>query len=151
MTPGQNPEKTPDSNANITLLGFDYGTKRIGVAVGQTLLQSATPLTSLLSRNHKPVWVGVTRLIPEWRPIELVVGLPFDLDDTESEVAGKAKRFARQLHGRYHLPVHMIDERLTSREAATILRTQDKSDGRLDVMAAALILETWLRSFSKST
>lgn len=145
MTPGQHSAKPSDSNANITLLGFDYGTKRIGVAVGQTLLQSATPLTSLLSRAHKPDWDGITRLIAEWRPMELVVGLPFNLDDTESEVAGKAKRFARQLHGRYHLPVHMIDERLTTREAASILQTQDKRDGRLDAMSATLILETWLR------
>lgn len=148
MIPGQHSGESSDSNTNITLLGFDYGSKRIGVAVGQTLLQSATPLTSLLYSNHKPDWNGVTRLVAEWQPAELVVGLPFDLDDTESEVAGKAKRFARQLHGRYRLPVHMIDERLTSREAASILQTQDKSDGRLDAMAAALILETWLRSSS---
>jgi len=130
---------------NITLLGFDYGVKHIGVAVGQTLLQSATPLTTLHAKKHKPDWDGVTQLIAEWRPLELVVGLPFTMDDNESEVADKAKRFARQLHGRYHLPVHMIDERLTTREAASILRTQDKRDGRLDALAATLILETWLR------
>ena len=135
----------PAASDNITLLGFDYGVKHIGVAVGQTLLQSATPLTTLHAKKHKPDWDGVTQLITEWQPMELVVGLPFTMDDTESEVAGKAKRFARQLHGRYHLPVHMIDERLTTREAASILRTQDKGDGRLDALAAALILETWLR------
>ncbi len=135
----------PAASDNITLLGFDYGVKHIGVAVGQTLLQSATPLTTLHAKKHKPDWDGVTQLIAEWQPMELVVGLPFTMDDTESEVAGKAKRFARQLHGRYHLPVHMIDERLTTREAASILRTQDKGDGRLDALAATLILETWLR------
>lgn len=146
MTPAQHSGETPDSHTNITLLGFDYGTKRIGVAVGQTLLQSATPLATLHYTNHKPDWDGITRLIAEWQPLELVVGLPFTMEDTESEVAGKAKRFARQLHGRYHLPVHMVDERLTSREAASILMTQDKSDGRLDALSAALILETWLRA-----
>ena len=130
---------------NHTLLGFDYGVKHIGVAVGQTLLQSATPLTTLHAKKHKPDWDAITQLIAEWQPVELVVGLPFTMDDTESEIAGKAKRFARQLHGRYHLPVHMIDERLTTREAASILHTQDKRDGRLDALAAALILETWLR------
>ncbi len=136
---------TAAASDNITLLGFDYGVKHIGVAVGQTLLQSATPLTTLHAKKHKPDWDGVTQLITEWQPMELVVGLPFTMDDTESEVADKAKRFARQLHGRYHLPVHMIDERLTTREAASILRSQDKGDGRLDALAATLILETWLR------
>jgi putative Holliday junction resolvase len=136
---------TAAASGNITLLGFDYGVKHIGVAVGQTLLQSATPLTTLHAKKHKPDWDAVSQLIAEWRPLELVVGLPFDMDDNESEVAGKAKRFARQLYGRYHLPVHMIDERLTTREAASILRTQDKRDGRLDALAATLILETWLR------
>ena len=133
------------ASGNHTLLGFDYGVKHIGVAVGQTLLQSATPLTTLHAIKHKPDWDAIAQLIAEWQPVELVVGLPFTMDDTESEVAGKAKRFARQLHGRYHLPVHMIDERLTTREAASILHTQDKRDGRLDALAAALILETWLR------
>jgi putative Holliday junction resolvase len=130
---------------NHTLLGFDYGVKHIGVAVGQTLLQSATPLTTLHAKKHKPDWDAIAQLINEWQPAALVVGLPFTMDDTESEVAGKAKRFARQLHGRHRLPVHMIDERLTTREAASILHTQDKHDGRLDALAAALILETWLR------
>ena len=134
-----------DSAASITLLGFDYGPRHIGVAVGQTLLRSATPLTTLRAAGGQPDWEGITRLIAEWQPQALVVGMPYTLDDDESEIAGMAKRFARQLHGRYHLPVHMIDERLTTREAAAILGSKEKGDGRLDALAATLILETWLR------
>lgn len=141
MSPRQ-PERRSD---NITLLGFDYGPRHIGVAVGQTLLQSATPLTTLRATSSRPDWEGITRLIAEWQPQALVVGMPYTLDDDESEMAGMAKRFARQLHGRYHLPVHMIDERLTTREAAAILGSKEKGDGRLDALAATLILETWLR------
>jgi putative holliday junction resolvase len=132
------------SAASITLLGFDYGPRYIGVAVGQTLLRSATPLTTLRAAGGQPDWEGITRLIAEWQPQALVVGMPYTLDDDESEIAGMAKRFARQLHGRYHLPVHMIDERLTTREAAAILGSKEKRDGRLDALAATLILQTWL-------
>ena len=139
------PRQQARSEDNITLLGFDYGPRHIGVAVGQTLLQSATPLTTLRAAGGQPDWQGVTRLIAEWQPQALVVGLPYTLDDDESEMAGRAKRFARQLHGRYHLPVHMIDERLTTREAAAILGSKEKGDGRLDALAATLILQTWLR------
>ncbi|MES9871243.1 MAG: Holliday junction resolvase RuvX, partial [Sedimenticola sp.] len=100
-----------------TLLGFDYGPSKIGVAVGQTLTGSATPLDTLRSVQEKPDWEGISRLIEEWKPEALVVGLPFNMDDTEAEIAPQARRFARQLEGRYHLPVHMADERLTSLEA----------------------------------
>jgi len=128
-----------------TLLGFDYGTHKIGVAVGQTLTGTASPLTTLSAVQQKPDWAAIGRLIDEWQPEALVVGLPYEMSDREAEIAGRAKRFARQLNGRFNLPVHMADERLTSREAWTQLgKAAHKDVTRVDAMAAKLILETWL-------
>ncbi|MCW8907180.1 MAG: Holliday junction resolvase RuvX [Sedimenticola sp.] len=127
-----------------TLLGFDYGTAKIGVAVGQTTTGSASPLVTLRAVQQKPDWQRIGRLIDEWQPEALVVGLPFDLDDRETEIAPLARRFARQLEGRYRLPVYMADERLTSQVARQELGRAAKNYEELDAMAAKLILETWL-------
>ena len=130
-----------------TLLGFDFGTRKIGIAVGQTVTRSATPLVTLRNRNEKPDWLRIESLIGEWQPNALVVGLPFNMDDTEVEWSARVHRFARQLQGRYGLPVHLVDERLTSREAHRQLATRDRKTPTLeavDALAAALILETWL-------
>jgi putative Holliday junction resolvase len=127
------------------LLGFDYGTHKIGVAVGQPLTGTATPLGTLGMVNRKPDWDRIADLLAEWRPEALVVGHPFEMTDREANNAAGAKRFARQLHGRFHLPVHMADERLTSREAWSELgREAGKDPTRVDAFAAKLILETWL-------
>jgi putative Holliday junction resolvase len=127
-----------------TLLGFDYGTKRIGVAVGQSLTGNATPLATLDSSNGKPDWDGIAALIDEWKPGALIVGLPLDMDGSENELVDRVKKFARQLHGRYHLPVHLIDETLSSIEAERYTGPKAQSSGRNDAVAAAIILETWL-------
>jgi putative Holliday junction resolvase len=127
------------------LLGFDYGTHKIGVAVGQALTGSATPLETLARVNNRPDWRRIGQLIAEWQPEALVVGHPFEMTDREANNAEGAKRFARQLHGRFHLPVHMADERLTSREAwARLGSAAGKDPTRVDAFAAKLILETWL-------
>ncbi|MES9855001.1 MAG: Holliday junction resolvase RuvX [Sedimenticola sp.] len=128
------------------LLGFDYGTAKIGIATGQTVTSSATPLTTLRAINQKPNWEVISQLIEEWQPEALVVGLPLDLDGSDAQIADKARRFARQLEGRYHLPVHMADERLTSMEARRHFDKPPKNIEALDAVAAKLILETWLRS-----
>ncbi|HID48713.1 MAG TPA: Holliday junction resolvase RuvX [Chromatiales bacterium] len=129
-----------------TLLGFDYGTVRIGVALGQTVTGTAKPLTTLACRNGQPDWTAIGRLIAEWQPRRLVVGLPLQLDASEQEMTGRARRFGNQLKGRYNLPVEMVDERLTSREAEAELAAKggkfDKAG--IDALAAALILQSWL-------
>jgi len=128
-----------------TLLGFDFGTHKIGIAVGQTITATASPLTTLSYIKQKPDWDGISNIIQEWKPDTLVVGLPYQMDDQEAELAGRAKRFARRLEGRYKLPTEMIDERLTSREAINRLGKKSAKDVTLvDSMAAKLILETWL-------
>jgi len=135
----------PEHPAAGTVLGFDYGTKRIGIAVGQALTRTATPLTTLRTlHGEQPDWERIQALIREWKPGALVVGLPYNMDDTEAEIAPRVKRFARQLDGRFHLPVHLVDERLTSHEAERRLGSGAEGDGRIDSLAAALILETWL-------
>lgn len=132
-----------------TLLGFDYGTKRIGVAVGQTITGSATPLLTLRSRDGQPDWEGIRALIDEWRPDALVLGLPLEMDGREVEWSVLVHRFARQLQGRFGLSVHLIDERLTSIAAQRHLdsgghRRRERPSESIDAVAAALILETWL-------
>lgn len=129
-----------------TLLGFDYGTRRIGVAVGQDLTRSVTPLTTLLNQNDKPDWESIGKLIAEWQPDRLVVGLPLHLDGSVQTLTEKAQRFGNQLKGRYNLPVEMVDERLTSHEAETELATRGGKIAKADIdaLAAALILQSWL-------
>lgn len=126
-----------------TLLGFDFGPRKIGVAVGQSVTASATPIETLRAVGGKPDWTGIGRLIEDWQPQALVVGIPYNMDDSEEEWAPRAHRFARQLAGRYRLPVHEVDERLTSLEARRRLGG-DASREAVDAMAAKLILETWL-------
>jgi putative holliday junction resolvase len=139
-----------------TLLGFDFGPRKIGVAVGQTITGSATPLTTLKSRGERPDWPGIEALVREWQPSAAVLGLPYQPDDTEHAWSPLVHRFARQLEGRFRLPVHLVDERFTSCEARAQLadRADPKNGPRLrpgapphhavDALAAALILETWL-------
>lgn len=127
-----------------TLLGFDFGPRKIGVAVGQTVTGSASALTTIRSRRDKPDWPGIERLVREWQPDGAVVGLPFNMDDTRGELAPRAQRFARQLRGRFGLEVHLADERLTSHQARRQLGREARSPEAIDALAAKLILETWL-------
>ncbi len=127
-----------------TLLGFDYGTRKIGVAVGQTLTGTATPLETLQLVNRQPDWGRIARLIEEWQPEALVVGLPLDVDDSETDATAPALRFSRQLEGRFRLKVHLADERFTSFEARDRLGHKARRWEEYDAMAAKLILETWL-------
>jgi len=134
-----------------TLLGFDYGKRRIGIAVGQELTASTSPLATVMARDGKPDWSAITRLIGEWQADALVVGLPLNMDGSEQDMTQAARRFANQLKGRYHLPVFMADERLTSVTAEQLLdqpltgaRARGKKrDELIDQIAAQLILMTF--------
>jgi len=129
-------------------MGFDFGRLRIGVAVGEGITGSARPLRTLPVRRQRPDWDAIGRLIAEWRPDLLVVGVPRHADGTASAVTEAALRFGRQLHGRFRLPVTTIDERLSSWEAEqrqfeAAATNRRKSDTALDAEAAAVILESW--------
>ena len=134
-----------------TLLAFDFGHRRIGVAVGQTLTGSASALT-VVSAANKPDWQAISLIIGEWKPVAIVVGLPLANDGSESEMSKDARRFGRQLEGRYGIPVFYEDERLTSFSAEQRF-VESRGQGSLrrkdaalkDAMAAQLILESWLQ------
>lgn len=128
-----------------TYLAFDYGQKRIGVAVGQDLTRTASALTTLKTRNNTPPWEEITALIQTWQPQAFVVGLPYNKDGSEHAITQAARRFGNQLHGRYGLPVHWVDERLTSSEAERILAERGTRSKKEDVdkVAAQLILQSW--------
>lgn len=137
------------------VLGFDFGTRRIGIAVGQTVTRTASAVATLTSRDGGPDWTGIGRLIEQWRPTALVVGVPLRMDGTEHELTRLARRFGNRLQGRYHLPVFCVDERLTSVEAerlldeAGALRREDKAT--VDSVAAQLLLQSWLNQIPDQT
>lgn len=133
-----------------TSLGFDYGLKRIGVAVGQSITGTASPLAALACRDGQPDWDQVQALLAEWRPGALIVGLPYNSDGSEQPISKAARRFARRLAGRFGLPVHLVDERYSSASAEARL-VESRQQGRrrirktdVDSAAACIILESWL-------
>ena len=129
---------------NGCILGFDYGERRIGVAVGEHLTRTARPLTTLTSRDGKPDWTAIHHLLEEWHPARLVVGLPLHLDGKEQSMTDRARRFGNQLHGRFGLPVSYADERLSSAEATRLLASKGRNKAAIDKVAAQLILQSWL-------
>jgi len=124
------------------VMGFDFGTTRIGVAVGHSLTGTATALTALGARDGSPDWEAVAKLVTEWQPARFVVGLPLNMDGTESEMSALARKFARRLHGRFRVPCETMDERLSSHEARELAEPNES----VDAVAARLILESWFRS-----
>lgn len=123
-------------------MGFDYGTKKIGVAIGQLLTNTATPLAIVKANNGKPDWASIGNLVNEWQPKRFVVGLPINMDDSESEMSLKARRFSRQLNGRFAVPADTMDERLSSFEV------RNARKDAIDDLSAVVILESWLRQQS---
>jgi len=128
-----------------TLLAFDYGERRIGVAIGQTLTGTASPLETVRVIGSSPDWESITEIVQRWQPDAFVVGLPLNMDGTEQELTRRARRFAGKLEGRYHLPVHLVDERLTTREARARLASEGRARAEDHPVAAQIILESWLR------
>lgn len=135
----------------ITALGFDFGTQRIGIAIGHTLTNTANPLTTLNARQGSPDWPAITTLIEQWRPQVLILGMPQRLDGGEHALKPTIEKFQRQLEGRFNLPVHLVDERFSSAEAEGRLKSL-RRQGRgqkirkqeIDQLAAAIIVESWL-------
>lgn len=124
------------------VLAFDYGLRRIGVAVGNPLGASTRALAPLPARDGVPDWEAVRRLLTEWAPALVLVGLPLNMDGTPSAMSERAARFARRLHGRFGVRCELVDERLSSFEARGRLRDGEQR-ASLDSVAACVILEGW--------
>jgi putative Holliday junction resolvase len=140
------------------ILGFDYGTRRIGVACGNTLTQSAQPLKAL-TRGLATPWGEIAKLVGEFSPSQFVVGLPYNMDGTETALASEVRAFADELGARFKHPVALVDERLSSRAAESELRDARATGrkrtrvthGDVDMIAAKVLVEQWLRATHASS
>lgn len=134
------------------VMAFDYGARRIGVAVGQATTGSASPV-GVVAVHGEPDWAALKHCVKEWAPSQLLVGLPYNMDGTETFLTATCRSFAAELAHRFGLPVELVDERLTSSAATAELREARRAGARarrlrredIDAHAARLILETWLR------
>jgi len=138
----------PNSKQEHIILGFDFGMKSIGVAIGQNITQSANPLDAIPAKDGIPKWESIEALIKEWQPTALVVGVPLNMDGSDQTITHAARKFANRLHTRFDLPVHSVDERLTTVEAkAELFETEGYASlkkEKIDSMSAKLIVEQWL-------
>ncbi|MFP9468480.1 Holliday junction resolvase RuvX [Pectobacterium brasiliense] len=136
--------------ANRTILAFDFGTKSIGVAIGQEITGTARALTSFKAQEGIPDWQKVEKLLSEWQPDLVVVGLPLNMDGTEQPLTARARKFANRLHGRFGISIELHDERLSTVEARADLferggfKALDK--GSVDAASAVIILESWFEA-----
>lgn len=144
------------ANLYGTLLGFDFGFRRIGVAVGQTATRTAGALITI-THNAQADWQAIEKLIDQWKPVALIVGLPLDMQGKETDMSKAARKFAAELEKRFEKHVYFADERLTSRAADTEFaearsqgRARKKDARKLDAIAAKIILENWLQSLPVS-
>ena len=131
-----------------TLLGFDFGLRNIGVATGQIITRTATAQPSLKAKNGIPDWKQIENLIQNWQPDAVVVGIPLNMDGSESNMSQRARKFGRQIQERFKLPFYEADERLSSFEAkewaSKLGHKGCYGSDPVDAMAAQIILESWL-------
>ncbi|WP_392564296.1 Holliday junction resolvase RuvX [Orbus wheelerorum] len=133
-----------------TVIAFDFGTSSIGCAIGQDITKTARPLCAFKARDGKPNWGDIEKVLKEWQPDYLVVGLPLNMDGSEQELTLRARKFANRLHGRFGNQVQLQDERLSTVEAKSHLfasggyRALDKS--KVDASSAVIILESWFEN-----
>jgi len=143
----------PNNNEPLSALGFDYGTQRIGVAFGQSLTGTARRVCVLKAKDGIPDWGQIETLISEWKPSVFVVGIPYNLDGSESGLMVRAIKFANRLNGRFHKPIYGMDERLSSVEATERWLEENKGAKKraaIDDIAAQVILENWFSELAAS-
>ena len=136
-----------------TIIAFDFGLQRTGVAVGNTIVGTATALETLKSIHGKPNWPAIESIITQWSPVKLVVGLPTQLDGSDSDVTPAVRKFCNQLNGRFGLPVEQANEQFTSIEASRRLK-ETRQAGRkrkvvkeeVDQLSAVIIFENWYQN-----
>ena len=138
----------------VTVMSFDYGTEKIGIAIGQSISSTAEPLTIIRAKDGIPNWSQIASLIESWRPNFFVVGLPYNLDGSDSKLLQRALKFAQRLNGRFNIPTFGIDERLSSKAATEKFKTGNPKNSlrkEIDDVAAQIILETWFSEYNKKT
>jgi putative Holliday junction resolvase len=134
----------------MQILAFDFGTQHIGVAVGQTVTKTSSPLIILnVAREGKEIWKTISSLIDEWKPDQLLVGKPLNMDGTPSEMMKKVDPFFNKLQKISNIPCELVDERLTSFEAKQLIQTQSRDD-RVDDLAAKIFLDNWIEQHVNS-
>ncbi|MDG6478259.1 Holliday junction resolvase RuvX [Glaesserella parasuis] len=135
-----------------TVLAFDFGTNSIGCAVGQSITGTAQGLSAFKAQDGIPNWEQIGKVIAQWQPDLLVIGLPLNMDGTEQPLTQRAKKFANRLNGRFNLPVELQDERLTTVEAKSEIFARGGfkalKKGKVDAISACLILESWFEQQS---
>ena len=146
--------RRPPPTKSVTVLAFDFGEQRVGAAVGDTGVGIAHPLVTIAAADRKKRYAAIASLIAEWQPALLVVGLPAHLDGTEHELSRLARKFARELGGRFNLPVELADERLTSAAAETSLAEAGVASRKrkpvIDQVAAQHILQAYLNEQARA-
>ncbi|MFW1733615.1 Holliday junction resolvase RuvX [Acinetobacter sp. ULE_I001] len=140
----------PDLNSPQLIIAFDFGTQKTGMAVGSSIIESATPLALFPMKDGIPNWDELLKIIKQHQPNLFLVGLPLNMDDSESELSTRARKFARRLRHQTNIETFMVDERLTTREARDEL-DHYQAQGRAkklaaDSIAAALFIESWYRN-----
>lgn len=138
------------SQENERFIGFDFGLRRIGVAIGNKITFQSRPLPTLLAKQGEPNWRELDRVIRDWQPKALIVGLPTHIDGSTQFITQAATRFSEQLIERFHLPTYLVDERLSTVEARSMLFEEGGykkiRQTQVDSMAACIILDQWLRN-----
>lgn len=128
------------------VLGFDFGTKNLGVAVGNLLTETAQPISILKVTNNQPDWNAIQKLLDDWQPDAFIVGIPYTQDGTETEHIKIIRKFMNRLHGRYGLAVYEVDESYSSSQSEQYLKPSQKGKkATLDAISAAIIIERWLK------
>lgn len=129
------------------MMAFDFGMKRMGVAIGQTVTQTARPLDTIYAKDGIPNWDALTKLVKKWSPDAMVVGIPLNMDGTDQKISAHARAFAESLREKFSIVVYEADERLTTKDARERLYAQGGykalQDGQVDRVAAQLILQNW--------
>ncbi|WP_343190284.1 Holliday junction resolvase RuvX [Buchnera aphidicola (Mollitrichosiphum nigrofasciatum)] len=131
----------------MIILGFDYGTKNIGVAVGQRITKTAQSLKNISIKNNRPNWIEIENLLKEWNPKKIIVGLPLNINGSKQEITKKVENFAKIIYKKYNITVLLHDERFTTKEAKSILFQQGgfkALNKKIHSISAVLILESWL-------
>ncbi len=136
------PNHQTETSLSGVVIGFDFGLRRIGVAIGQTITQTASPEAIVNSKDGKPDWEHITRLFEAWKPVAIVVGLPMRLDGSEQALTQPARKFGQRLSGRYHCPIFYMEEQLSSIAA----ESRQLKQPHIDDHAAQIILESWLQA-----